>query len=390
MKAFALNLDHQQVPVDVKYLTKRHLLITGQTGSGKTTTTLALLSNLQNQNITTIVLDPTGEYTRLPNTTVYRLGENAYFDAGQLNGEQLTFLTNTSSQLVPFIDRAITSLRVMQNINGKQSVLKKIGLSIKEYQEQLRQLGDWSKSYPIQLLPQQMIEEMIVPFADEHADYSLLGQQYYHQLISDLWADINQFREQLLGDEFETLFSIQQNTSQPLTELNYVLHMFLNQASEHTTLVIDLSILKHFENCQRLLISILLKQILNYRMQHPRNLPVKLVIDEAHRYLPDDEHLFANGIFQIAREGRKGQLSLILTTQSPLDLPNRLRSQFSNVIVHHLNDRQEQAVLNLKDDQLATKLKVGEAFIRENLKPLQKVHVNLPEWDTKEDNSWHI
>ena len=74
MDEFAVNLADHQGPVTVQQLTKHHLLITGQTGSGKTTTTLALLSKLQAQNVTTIVFDPTGEYTQLPNATVYRLG----------------------------------------------------------------------------------------------------------------------------------------------------------------------------------------------------------------------------------------------------------------------------------------------------------------------------
>ncbi|MGY0220992.1 hypothetical protein ACW18Z_04775 [Limosilactobacillus fermentum] len=38
--------------------------------------------------------------------------------------------------------------------------------------------------------------------------------------------------------------------------------------------------------------------------------------------------LARNGIFQVLREGRKLGLSMIMTTQSPLDLPAELRSQF--------------------------------------------------------------
>ena len=331
VKALGLDLDDNRSSFTVKQLTKHHLLITGQT---KTTTALSLLSKLQNCNMTTIVLDPTGEYAQLPNATVYRLGENAYLDAGQLSGKQLALLTETPLTLAPLIDRAIHSLRIMQNIMGRQQVMKKIGLPINDYQNQLTQLETWAQSYPIQLLPQQLIEEMIIPYDDQQANYLLLGQQYDRQNINSHWSALSNFREKLLTPAFRTLFGIQTTAKQSLTELNFVLKIFLNQSSEHKTLVIDLSLLKRYENSQRLVISILLKQILNYRLHHYQTLSAKIVIDEAHRYLPSEEQLFQNGIFQMAREGRKFNLSLILTTQSPLDLLSRLRSQFANLIIH--------------------------------------------------------
>ena len=381
MKALGLDLDDNRSSFTVKQLTKHHLLITGQT---KTTTALLLLSKLQNCNMTTIVLDPTGEYAQLPNATVYCLGENAYLDAGQLSGKQLALLTETPLTLAPLIDRAIHSLRIMQNIMGRQQVMKKIGLPINDYQNQLTQLETWAQSYPIQLLPQQLIEEMIIPYDDQQANYLLLGQQYDRQNINSHWSALSNFREKLLTPAFRTLFGIQTTAKQSLTELNFVLKMFLSQSSEHKTLVIDLSLLKRYENSQRLVISILLKQILNYRLHHYQTLPAKIVIDEAHRYLPSEEQLFQNGIFQMAREGRNFNLSLILTTQSPLDLPSRLRSQFANLIIHQLVDQEETAALGVANYHEVTQLKVGEAFIKVDNHPLQKVYIDLPEWFRKE------
>lgn len=66
-------------------LTDQHLLVVGQTGSGKTTTALALLDQLQQTDQTAIVFDPTGEYARLPHAVTYRLGDNAYLEAGRLD-----------------------------------------------------------------------------------------------------------------------------------------------------------------------------------------------------------------------------------------------------------------------------------------------------------------
>lgn len=73
----------------VRPLVARHLLVVGQTGSGKTTSTLSLIDQLQHDSYTTIILDPTGEYSKLPNSVTYRLGDNAYLEAGQLTARQL-------------------------------------------------------------------------------------------------------------------------------------------------------------------------------------------------------------------------------------------------------------------------------------------------------------
>lgn len=388
MNSFAHTIhDNGPVPT-VTDLTSNHLLITGQTGSGKTTTTLALLSQLQQSNATTIVLDPTGEYVKLPNTTIYRLGENAYLDVGQFSSQQLLQLAGISQQLAPIVNQAMDALRIMQNLHGQAQLFRKINYPIRDYQRDLSQLQSWANSYPVQLLARQLVEEMVVPYSDQRANYQLLGQQYDYQQINRNWSTITQLRERLISAEFQALFGTRLKKGQSLTELNFVLQMFLNEHSSHKTLVIDLSLLKRYEDCQRIVISLLLKQLLNYRLQNPSKIPVKIVIDEAHRYLPSDERLTMNGIFQVAREGRKCGLGLMLTTQSPLDLPTRLRSQFGNLIVHHLADDHEAEALAMRGINTA-QLGVGEAYVKQGLQQPVAVKVALPNW-WKKERTWRI
>ncbi|MFR0771855.1 MAG: hypothetical protein ACLSH6_08680 [Limosilactobacillus pontis] len=75
-------------------------------------------------------------------------------------------------------------------------------------------------------------------------------------------------------------------------------------------------------------------------------------------------------------------LKLVLTTQSPLDLPARLRSQFSNLLVHRLLDQAEvtslpRAGLNLQDTNT---LPVGQADLCMFGEAPVLVKVNLPVW----------
>ena len=186
-------------------------------------------------------------------------------------------------------------------------------------------------------------------------------------------------RTQIAQPVFQSLFGTGQQDG-ALTELNYVLRMFLTQPADHQTLVIDLSPLKRHEELQCTVISILLKHLLNERLRATTDqLPVKIVIDEAHRYLPTSGNLKNNGIFQIAREGRKLNLALIVTTQSPLDLPSELRSQFANLIVHHLAAPQEWAAFpwaRENNDHLTT----GMAVLKYELNDAVTTRINLPEW----------
>lgn len=387
---FATDQQGQALDIDPRQMINKHLLIVGQTGSGKTTSTLALINQLQQVNYTNIVLDPTGEYQQLPNAVTYGLADNAYLDAGQLSAHQLcqALQLKLTDSLTNHLSLAINALRIQRNLHQSTHPYKKINVSIDKYQSELEQLGDWARSYDPQLLSRQLIEEMIVPRDDEKADYSLLGQQYDRQSIKQNWPQLTAIRQQLVSRAFRTLFGMTSQRGRSQTELLFALRMFLSQASVHRTLVIDLSVLQHYQSSQRVVISLLFHHLLTIQLaaQHPR--PVNIVLDEAHRYLPVKANELAdNGIFQVLREGRKAHISVTLTTQSPLDLPARLRSQFSNYVVHHLASPEELTALGELNDVSASsveRLATGEADLDINGQST-KVRIVEPSWlDSKQ------
>lgn len=367
-------------------LVKRHLLVVGQTGSGKTTTTLSLLDQLQKANYTTIIFDPTGEYAQLPNAVTYRLGDNAYLEAGQLTSDQLQEALDLplNDELAAKMRSAVTALRIQENITQQKAIYRKLGVPINQYERQAAKLGAWSRSFASARLAQQLIEELVIPYPDDRADYHLLGQQYDRQTINRLWGAITAIQAELSSERFRVLFDPDPHPGVFKTELNFVIKMFLTHQTSHRTLVIDLSALKQFESSQRTVISLLLKNLLNSRLQGKASFPVNIVIDEAHRYLPTDERQLAdNGIFQVLREGRKVNLSMTLTTQSPLDLPARLRSQFAHLLIHHLASADEMTSLaqghHFSLEQLMN-LTTGQALLVLPKQANQLINVNLPDW----------
>ncbi|MCB2101760.1 MAG: DUF87 domain-containing protein [Rhodobacterales bacterium] len=96
-------------------------------------------------------------------------------------------------------------------------------------------------------------------------------------------------------------------------------------------------------------VSMLCRVIFDVALWSPagRNVPVLLVCEEAHRYIPADEiEAFGptkEAISRIAREGRKHGVSLCLVSQRPSDLSARILSQCGTVFGLRLtNDRDQE------------------------------------------------
>ncbi|CAA0124079.1 Uncharacterised protein [BD1-7 clade bacterium] len=103
-----------------------------------------------------------------------------------------------------------------------------------------------------------------------------------------------------------------------------------------------------------------------------RKRPVHLVLDEAHRYIKkDSKYLLRENIFeQIAREGRKYALYLMISSQRPSELSETVLSQCSNFIIHRIQNEIDMkyvyAILPYFSDDFANKIKQsvpGEALI---------------------------
>ena len=103
-----------------------------------------------------------------------------------------------------------------------------------------------------------------------------------------------------------------------------------------------------------------------------REKPIHLILDEAHRYIKkDSKYLLRENIFeQIAREGRKYALYLIISSQRPSELSETVLSQCSNFIIHRIQNEIDMkyvyAVLPYFSDDFVNKIKQsvpGEALI---------------------------
>lgn len=95
-------------------------------------------------------------------------------------------------------------------------------------------------------------------------------------------------------------------------------------------------------------VSLLCRLIFDFALWSDRaeSVPLLLVCDEAHRYIPRDEsHGFEptrRAISRIAKEGRKYGLSLCLVTQRPSEISESILSQCSTVFAMRMTNEKDQ------------------------------------------------
>jgi GTPase SAR1 family protein len=367
----------------------QHTLIVGQSGSGKTTTLLTLLDQWQKDNVTTIVLDPTGEYTVAPNTTVYRLGDDCMLNATDFSADELLkfFQLDYDELLMQLVEQAMTSLRIQKNIFNATGIFRKVGLSREKFDQLEEKLGVWAQDYELALLPRQIIEECILPEVGSAANYNLVGQKYNTRKINKYWSQLLLLENRLHQSNIMKVLT-KSNQSTVITELYFILNLFLAHKSQHRTLVLDLSLLIDFEKIQSQIISLILKKMLRIQISLKTKKPIKVIIDEVHRYVMQQE-IEHSGLFEVLHEGRKYDINLIAATQSPMDTPTALLSQFSKILCHRLSTTAEiNAVTNYRNRKEIPKkiarLSIGELRVWQNDKLSQVFSIKRPIWERKQ------
>lgn len=139
----------------------------------------------------------------------------------------------------------------------------------------------------------------------------------------------------------------------------------------------------------------------------PENLPLTLVPEEAHNYIPEEESakfsLCKRRVERVAKEGRKYGISLLVVTQRPSNISTTVLSQCGTFITLRLtNDLDQNKVRRLLPDTLGGQvdalpsLRDGEALVSgDGIKLPRKVRFNSPSPmpksnDVRYHNSWTV
>ena len=138
--------------------------------------------------------------------------------------------------------------------------------------------------------------------------------------------------------------------------------------------ILDLSGLP--SNVRNVCIGVLARLCFDYKYWDldPETLPMALVLEEAHTYIPEESStrfsLCKERVERIAKEGRKYGLSLIVVTQRPSNISTTVLSQCGTYITLRLtNDHDQNNVKRLLPDALSGQadilpsLRDGEALV---------------------------
>lgn len=353
LKNIALNAENEQFKTTANSLLGNHLLITGTTGSGKSTSALSILTALKRNNQNTIIIDATGEYKNIENATVAKLGENAFIDYTKLdNNTWANLLTLNKPKEIKVLAAAILSLKIQKNVYKKDGIYSKVNRKWTDFKKDSYQLFNYPQPFNINLLGQQISEELIKPKLDETMNLEVIGQERDFKQLAKWQTRLQQINNTLSDPIIANIFHLPDHLAtynNVRFDIMYLIALFSTHKVVNKTLVIDISKVLPIVNLDQKIVSIIANEVLSVKNKNNKR-PVVLFIDEAHRYIPNKNKKISenNGVYKILREGRKFGTYLLLTTQSPLDIPTKLLGQFGATLTHKIKTNTELKRLKIK------------------------------------------
>lgn len=378
------------IPSDKKMVLPRHLGILGTTGGGKSTTVSSLISNFQQADIATIVIDTEGEYTEIYQQT----DDPTMLTALEKRGKQPRGVDNVSvyhligrkttcpdkqrthafslqfSQLSPYLVMGMLELnaeaqqpRYQKAYDIARRMLRamKIFPADEKDEQQLIDLDEAETGYP-RMTVEQMYDVVRAcgeiasggkkPDDFEKPEYRLYSKAFalHRGVFKEVFKreDLKQFTHAT------SWFAIQGRLSQLVR-----LDVFDNAAARPLNYndltrpgavsIIDLSDTDS-PQVNNLVIAEFLRGLMeaqnkNYDEAEKAGKPQRrtmIFIEEAHEFLSRERMrqmpILREQVARIARRGRKRWLGLVFVTQLPQHLPDEVLGLINNYILHKIGD----------------------------------------------------
>lgn len=367
----------------------RHCAILGTTGGGKSWTTARLLEECIQHRSKQILLDPTGEYRTLTHSRVKHVHLGAPIQIA--DGSQEICLNPTSfveSDFLalfrpagkvqgPVLRSAIRSLRIASlapQLANHSGLIEKAGkekqpiVTALQVPEIASKVDDPQTPFNVHLLSRQIENECVWPTAHGANGAARWGNRDDNQLGYCL-SLLTRIEGALRSPSLSCVFGSQDRPNM----LNVIEEFF---QSEDRLLRICLSGIGFEYRAREIVANALGRQLLVRQRSHASaTCPVVLFVDEAHNFIggavgDDDEIAKLDAFEQIAREGRKFGLMLVLASQRPRDLGSTVLSQVGTTISHRLTNPHDREViekgsstLDRTASQFLPTLQPGEAVL---------------------------
>lgn len=372
--AEALHLPIAEIPHDSSVtihvtpekLFARHCAVLGSTGGGKSFTMANLIENVQKFGGKVLLLDATGEFSNQPCESYY-VGENPDANASnkvtyphwKFSDSDIRALLRPSAQSqAPKLDAAIQSLRVVtqfyQKVNhglpiSNKYTLVKVGNNKVAFEDAVQIISAFEKDIPwsFSTLPSQIVEECVWP--NGGTNNAPRPEIWGNRADNDVGHCLNLIsRIEALASNSNFKWMIDCDSS--LITIPDLIESFCTRNKGVVRL--DLSAVPFESNAREILVNAIGKKLLSSARRGDINhdKPLLIFIDEAHQFLNkqlgDESSKFLLDSFgNIAKEGRKYGLNVVIATQRPRDIPEDVLSQIGTLIVHRLTNEKDQDVV---------------------------------------------
>ena len=372
-----------QIHASPEQLFARHCAVLGSTGSGKSNTVAKLLELIgQYPQAKVVLIDATGEYKDLTNCDTYFVGakqgatdnKRLTFPYWELSDSDLYALLRPSGQTqLPKLVSAVNSLRAvaLYNLEHPESC-KTVFLKANRPKSEFRKWSDkvtqttvWNFEY----LADQIGEECVKDWEDNYKAYNEAEQGYCSTLKSRV-------------ESFKIISSMKWLIVDPATNPTNTVKSKLKDfiESECGILRLDVSAVPFESNAREILVNAIGRCLLDFcrgdeKIINSKTNPLLVFIDEAHQFLnksvgEENSRFSLDAFGNIAKEGRKYGLNVVIATQRPRDIPEDVLSQIGTFLVHRLTNPYDQDLVkkSIADLDYATAnalptLATGEALM---------------------------
>lgn len=357
-----LNSDrHTEITVSQQSFFGRHCAVVGTTGGGKSWSLSKLIEEAVKNNTKCILLDPTGEYSKLKGEHCI-LAENTYFSYKKLTISDLFLLLKPSEKVqAPKLLEAIKTLKTLRIAEDK-NMLQEIGGNSNEKGFFKKERKNKKKFVAFQRKYYETIDEDELNFEIKH-----LAVQIQEECVWETGKDGPSYWGEKSDFDSANCISLVTRTNTFVHDKNYkeilgienvsgkkdlaqAIKQFVEDKDTNGILRIGFEKVGYDFNVREIIANALAKYLLNMSREGMfKERPVIFFLDEAHQFLNqkiiDDKFSShsLNAFDQIAKECRKYGLFLCIATQMPRDIPVGTLSQMGTFLVHRLinfNDKE--------------------------------------------------
>jgi DNA helicase HerA-like ATPase len=382
--ATLLNRPDVDVGVDGHVVVTRHLAILAMTGAGKTWAARRLVEQIAAKNYPMVIFDPRGDYTGLADVAGLKLRTKLYFARFPILDED----TDKAADIVSALGYELTpTMRVRfgevfdvaQQFVPDDEDEAKAKLTFLAAQLSNPRLFDYGLQRNLWLVANLAeAAESIIRLNDP-----AIQQPRVQQLTEWGWSALGQYNKR----DAETLGGIKKRTRKAAMSLAKMEKVNRKRAGTAGPLPTDrkelvgygnlsvISLAGYTSDFQATIYRLVVDDLFSARVNGDLKLPVLLVLEEAHNFVPGKANTYAEQqsieiTKQIAQEGRKFGIGLVMISQRPSRLDETTLSQCNSYIILRMVNPADQSfvrrvVESLSEDEarILPSLSKGEAIL---------------------------